>query len=320
MQCFFSLNYMSADHMPVANNLPFGVTGASPLTTEVEKTLSLQTTQYASPAAAQTAIDQGQSWGTLIPGTSSDTLFVVPAASDIAPLQIAANFEQTAMNQKRSLKVEMSPPTLPPGDPFGIVLSIVLAPLLIGGYVMSTILMQTTSTATGPYRVALIVGASLVAGLAVDLVVGLWLKGYPQSSFWIMWPIMSFIIATVALVAAVLQKLLGAIGTLVTILVVMVFGNPSSGGANGYQYLPTFWRDLGPFLPPRNAYILLRNTVYFGGNGISQALIVLAEVIPDHLEGVRHPVRGAGVRATLLDVNHLAHQVARRLQHSHVER
>jgi hypothetical protein len=39
--------------------------------------------------------------------------------------------------------------------------------------------------------------------------------------------------------------------------------------------LPAFWRDIGPFLPPRNAYILLRNTIYFDGHGITQALIVL---------------------------------------------
>ena len=56
---------------------------------------------------------------------------------------------------------------------------------------------------------------------------------------------------------------------------VLQFGNPSSGGANGVPYLPAFWTELGPFLPPRNAYLLLRNTVYFNGNAIQQGLIVL---------------------------------------------
>ncbi|MCX5258964.1 hypothetical protein OOK27_33335 [Streptomyces canus] len=60
-----------------------------------------------------------------------------------------------------------------------------------------------------------------------------------------------------------------------TVILVMLFGNPSSGGSNGVAYLPAFWRDIGPFLPPRNAYILLRNTIYFDGHGITQALIVL---------------------------------------------
>ena len=55
---------------------------------------------------------------------------------------------------------------------------------------------------------------------------------------------------------------------------VILFGNPSSGGANGALYLPTFWREIGPFLPPR-AYILLHQTIYFTGNGTTQSLIIL---------------------------------------------
>jgi hypothetical protein len=43
----------------------------------------------------------------------------------------------------------------------------------------------------------------------------------------------------------------------------------------GVPYLPAFWRAIGPFLPPRNAYILLHNAIYFHGNGTTQALVVL---------------------------------------------
>jgi hypothetical protein len=89
------------------------------------------------------------------------------------------------------------------------------------------------------------------------------------------WPILSFIILVVALFAAVLRRILGPAGIIVTLIVMIQFGNPSSGGSNGAAYLTSFWHDVGPFLPPRNAYILLRNTVYFDGNGIGQALTVL---------------------------------------------
>ena len=90
-------------------------------------------------------------------------------------------------------------------------------------------------------------------GLVVDLVVGVWLQGYASGKFWIVWPICTLIVAAVAFVAAVLQKLIGAAGTLLTIIVIILVGNPSSGGANGVPYLPTFWRDIGPYLPPRTA-------------------------------------------------------------------
>src|SRR5262249_27214970 len=43
---------------------------------------------------------------------------------------------------------------------------------------------------------------------------------------------------------------IGAADTLLTVIVIMLLGNPSSGGATGVPYLPTFWRDIGPFLHP----------------------------------------------------------------------
>nr|WSX54187.1 hypothetical protein OG409_37920 [Streptomyces sp. NBC_00974] len=164
---------------------------------------------------------------------------------------------------------------VPGKDPFGLVPSLMLIPLLVGGYMASTMLRTVTGSATGRRRLTAILAFSVLAGLLVNLVVGLWLRGYPLDKFWIVWPILSLVIAGVAAVAAVLQKLLGAAGTLVTVTVVTLFGNPSSGGANGVPYLPAFWTDIGPFLPPRNAYILLRNTIYFDGHGTTQALIVL---------------------------------------------
>jgi hypothetical protein len=33
--------------------------------------------------------------------------------------------------------------------------------------------------------------------------------------------------------------------------------------------------SIGPYLPPRNAYVLFKNTVYFGGHNITQPVIVL---------------------------------------------
>ena len=43
-------------------------------------------------------------------------------------------------------------------------------------------------------------------------------------------------------------------------------------------YLTSFWKAVGPFLPPRNAYLLLRNSLYFDGHGIGQPLVVLLAV------------------------------------------
>ena len=129
--------------------------------------------------------------------------------------------------------------------------------------------------ASGRWHGLWLLGFAVATGLVVDLIVTYGLDGLPSDSFWIVWPIMALIILSVALLAAVLRRVVGPLGIFLTVIVVIQFGNPSSGGANGVPYLPSFWSDLGPFLPPRNAYLLLRNTVYFDGHGIGQPLTVL---------------------------------------------
>jgi hypothetical protein len=171
--------------------------------------------------------------------------------------------EPLCAGQKLTI-VQYAPVPLAPKDPFGLVQALMLIPLLIGGYMSSTLLMAATGKAAGRWRAATLAGFAIIAGLAVDLVVCYWLQGFPSSKFWIVWPICSLIVAVVAFVAAVLQKLIGAAGTLLTIIVIILLGNPSSGGATGV-----------PYLPPRNGYILLHNTIYFNGHGTTQALTTL---------------------------------------------
>jgi hypothetical protein len=62
----------------------------------------------------------------------------------------------------------------------------------------------------------------------------------------------------------------------VAIILIMFIGNPSTGGGNGVALLPPFWQSIGVVLPPRNGLYLIRNTLYFHGNSITQPIIVLA--------------------------------------------
>ncbi|KUO10801.1 hypothetical protein AQJ58_17845 [Streptomyces sp. DSM 15324] len=276
VQCLFSTTYMIASHAPKATNLPFGAVGSSPVLAAAEKDISLKVTRYADEAAVKSAIDHARIYGALVTSGGQNTLIVAPSMSDLAPLDLAVRFEQAARSTGQKLTVQQyTPLPLAAKDPFGLVQGLMLVPLLIGGYMSSTLLMTATGKAAGRWRAAQLAGFAVVSGLVVDLIVCYWLEGFPSSKFWITWPICSLIVAVVAFVAAILQKLLGPIGTLLTVVVIMLFGNPSSGGANGVPYLPAFWRDIGPYLPPRNGYLLLHRTIYFDGHGTSQSLINL---------------------------------------------
>jgi hypothetical protein len=201
---------------------------------------------------------------------------VVPSISALSPLDIAGNFEEAATKSGERITVKAYAPTpLAPKDPYALVPAILLVALLVAGYMAAALLTTAVGTASARWRGLWLAGFAIVTGLFIDVIAAYWLNGIPSASFWIVWPILSLIILVVALFAAVLRRVLGPAGILVTMILIVQFGNPSSGGSNGSPYLPSFWNDIGPFLPPRNAYILLRNTVYFDGNGIGQPLTVL---------------------------------------------
>jgi hypothetical protein len=273
----FAVNYMSSGHEPVANNMPFGVVGSTSLVDAAQGDLfSLKVKKYPNEDAATNAMNQGQLYGALIANGSSNELFVVNTISDLSPLDIAANFEKAAKKSGEKISVKPYAPTaLAPKDPFALVPATLLVPLLVAGYVAAALLAAATGSASGRWRGVWLLGLAIATGLLLDVITTYWLKGLPSASFWIVWPILSLIILVVALFAAVLRRVLGPAGIIVTLIVFLQFGNPSSGGSNGVAYLSSFWHDIGPFLPPRNAFDLLRNTVYFDGHGIGQALTVL---------------------------------------------
>lgn len=273
----FSVNYTSSGHEPVAANMPFGVVGSSSLPQAAQSNLfSLDVKEYPNQGAATDAMNKGEIYGALIASGSSNTLIVVSSISDLSPLDIAGNFEDAANKAGETITVKTYAPTpLAPKDPYALVVATLLVALLVGGYTSASLLAGAIGSTSSRWRGVWLLGFAIATGLVVDLIATYWLEGLPSASFWIAWPIISLIILVVALVAAVLQRVLGPLGVILTVIVVIQFGNPSSGGSNGAPYLPSFWHDIGPFLPPRNAFILLRNTLYFGGNGIGQALTVL---------------------------------------------
>ncbi|MGA7396153.1 MAG: hypothetical protein WBW62_01775 [Solirubrobacterales bacterium] len=299
LTCLFAVNYMSSGHSPEATDMPFGTVGSSKLVSAVGEQYSLSVTEYSDEAAAKEAIDKTDIWGALVSSGTSSKLIVVPSISDIAPLDMASEFEEAAKELDTPVKVEAYTPTpLAENDPGALFIGLLLLPMLIGGYMGASVLANATS-ASGRGHGMILLGFAVVGALVMDVIATVVLKGLPGDAFLIAWPIMTLVILVVAMVTAVLRRLLGPLGIVATLIVFIQFGNPSSGGSNGVPYLPDFWASVGPFLPPRNAFILLQHSVYFGGNGTFQALAVLLAylivfvVIFSLLNWFRSPTRDA---------------------------
>ena len=266
--------YISADHSAVAHNLPWGQVGSSPLTTTVEKSVSLQVHQYASQADLEQAAKQTKIYGGFV--ASSNTLIIAEAASLWAPAVMPAAYGKAALQSRQIIHLKVIN-KLSSADPQGAVPGIILIVLLIGGYLGATFAMMRTKTTATHFRVLALFCYAVVLGLVIDLIAGPILGGYPDvgSHFWVLWPICAFIAFAVAVLAATLQSLIGPMGTLAAVVIVVFIGNPSTGGVNGVAFLPPFWQAIGVVLPPRNGLYLIRNTLYFGGNAIAVPIIVL---------------------------------------------
>jgi hypothetical protein len=272
LACGLSASLIGSVHLFKVHNLAFGVVGSSPLVTAVDKKLSLNTIQYPNQSAVDQAIDQTNLYGALIPGRTSDTLILVPSASFIIQIELGPAFRAAAAALHRQLVVQLSHP-LPSDEPTGGVPGLVLLPLLIGGYLASVLLMKVTGSATGIGRMATLVIYAFVGALLTDLIAGPLIGAYPDSQFWVLWPIFALIMAAVAMVAAVLERALGVLGTVVVVILFIILGGASSGG--GIPLLPPFWHAIGPYLPPQNAVVLIRNTLSFDGHGTTHAYVTL---------------------------------------------
>ena len=158
LACSVAVVWVSALQAQVPRNMPFGVTGTSPVVTAAESPkvsgyqISFVNTTYANEAAAMDAINQGKIYGAYITGTSSDTLLTVQAKSFFAYTEIAPLFAATAKKLGRPLHVSVVKP-LPAGkDPVGAVAGTLLTATIVGGMVAAILVFTLTGLAVQRWR------------------------------------------------------------------------------------------------------------------------------------------------------------------------
>ncbi|MFJ4755840.1 hypothetical protein [Streptomyces sp. NPDC088763] len=286
VQAIFEICLVSANQLLVPRNMPLGVTGPpSPVVAAVAPA-GLDLTSYEDQAAATTAVERGEQYGAYITGKSGDTLIVAPAKSFFGFIDIKAAFLDAAHKMGRPLTVKTVKP-LPSSDPIGAVTGLLLVPLLIGGLLAAVFVFKAAGgKAAAPWRVAILVGYSLVGALLTDLICGPGIGAYSNSHFWPLLPCFWLITSAVTLTAAAIQAVAGKAGTVIVLILLVVVGLASSGGFGAYL-LPVYWRNIGALLPPQNAIDLINSVLYFGGHNITGGCDRLPGQDPPGSEGCR---------------------------------
>ncbi|MCK7623193.1 DUF3533 domain-containing protein [Streptomyces sp. RS10V-4] len=150
----------------------------------------------------------------------------------------------------------------------------------VGGYLCAAILAisagaRPANRQRAMIRLAALAVYAIAAGLAGAIVVGPVLGALPGSLFGL-WGLGALTVFAVGATTLAFQGLLGIIGIGLAILVIVVFGNPSAGGAYPYPLLPPFWRAIGPALPPGAGTWAARSIAYFRGQALTGPLLVLS--------------------------------------------
>jgi hypothetical protein len=164
---------------------------------------------------------------------------------------------------------------LDPGDPRGLALFYVTLAAVVTGFI-GAIQMGVHATGLKPFeRIAFTAAYSLLGGFAITAAVD-WLLNAVDFPFVHSWMVLALTMFTSGMVFTMFQALIGRWAMLPTWGLMVLIGNPSSGGAVSWPLLPSPLGVVGRWLPPGASVNAQHTAVYFPGHLHPQPYLVLA--------------------------------------------
>lgn len=287
LQLGFILSYVGAFHAPVPQRVPLVVVAPAQSSAQLVGRLNALPSTPLSAAAvpdravAEQQIKDGTTTAALIfdPSGKTDELLVATGGGTSLASAVQDVVQQVDAQQHRSVKVTDVVP-LQAGDGRGLTGFYLVIGWLVGGYLMAALLgvakgARPTTTRRALFRLLAAVPYSVASGLGGALIVDQGL-GALTGHFMALWWLGALLVFGAATVTLAFQVLFGVVGIGLTVLVFVILGNPSAGGAYQPSLLPPFWRALSSALPNGAGTDSVRRIVYFGSEGITGHLIVLA--------------------------------------------
>jgi hypothetical protein len=267
-----ALGHPSPRHVPVAVSAPPTVLGkleASPL---------LRVHPVADLARARSMVEDRTAYGALLlPRTGPATLLVANGGGHAVVTTLMQLGQQAAGARGTTLiTVDLAPTST--NDPNGTVEFYCIAFLMLGGAIGATVLGRVAGPVRGPrgafaraglvalYAASLSAVVTLFADVALGDLVGHF--GFLFLTLWL------FVMA-VCLAVTGLSALAGPLASIVLVLVIIILGNPSSGGPVPRPLLNGFYSGLNPVMPQGAALSVVRGVQYFGDRGIDLGLLCL---------------------------------------------
>ncbi|MER5871184.1 DUF3533 domain-containing protein [Streptomyces sp. NPDC002044] len=288
LQLAFITSYIGAFHHPKPHDIPIAV--AAPLAPVAQQSAQRLDALPGDPLAPRTVKDEAAA-RVRIENRDVDAALIIDPSGTIDRLLVAsgagASLSQAVeeivglaeQSQGRTVRiVDVAPAAA--GDGRGLSAFYLVVGWCVGGYLCAAILAisagaRPANSARAVIRLGALLAYAIVAGLLGTVIAGPVLGALPGSVM-ALWGLGTLVVFAVGAITLALQGLAGVVGIGLAILLVVVFGNPSAGGAYPYPLLPPFWSAIGPALPPGAGTYAARSLAYFSGNGAGGPMLVLA--------------------------------------------
>ncbi|MFE6284146.1 ABC transporter permease [Streptomyces sp. NPDC057877] len=278
----WSYTYAMAD--PTPRSIPMAVAGryeqerGRAFLDGMEKALnaSVKVHAYDTMAEARAAVEEQDVFG--IFDVRDDGRAVELQLSSASGASVAQVLAEAAPVVGRETGVEVTLRDVKPlqeGDPRGLaVFYISLAAVIIG--FVGAIQLSVHARALNPLeRIAFTMAYALLGGLAIVTAVD-WVLGALELPFPESWLILALTMFASGMVFTLFNTLIGRWAMLPTWGLMVLLGNPSSGGAVSWALLPSPLATIGRWLPPGASVNAQHTAVYFPGHQHVLPYLVLA--------------------------------------------
>ncbi|MFJ6747689.1 ABC transporter permease [Streptomyces sp. NPDC091266] len=278
----FAGSYTYTMANPTPRHVPTAVIGSPDAPQEkafaagMEKALnaSLRLTEYATYAEARKAVDEQEEFAILRARGKGVELDVSGASGATVAQLLAESGEKVGQAVGVDVRIRDIKP-LHPGDPRGLALFYISLAAVIIGFV-GAIQLSVHARALNPAeRIAFTAVYALLGGFAIAAVVDWWL-GALDLPFVESWLILALTMFTSGMVFTMFNTLMGRWAMIPTWGLMVLLGNPSSGGAVSWPLLPSALGHIGRWLPPGASVNAQHTAVYFGGHQHAFPFLVLA--------------------------------------------
>ncbi|WCN82340.1 hypothetical protein [Micromonospora sp. LH3U1] len=268
----FIAAYVGALHQPTPRDVPVGVAvgdqrAQAALTAVRGQTNILKPVEYDDAGAAEHGLLSRKVYAVLSTGPDNGLLLTIASASGPSATGAIREVLSTAATRTGTPLQVVDDVPVTSADPRGVVPFYLNVGYVLGGYLASTVLGISSGTTPrtvrrAALRIAALAVYSVLLGIAGAVVVGpvldIWHHDVPTIA-----AIGALAVFAAALIASAIQGWLGVAGTALVILLLVVLGNPGSGGIYAPEFLPGVLRGMHRWNIPGLANDLTKAAVYF---------------------------------------------------------